>query len=289
VESRVDVLATSGAKLGKPLRCYNLVLGYTVVYNVCMTADLYATLGVSRNADDAALSRAYRQAAKRTHPDAGGTAAAFQAVQEAYACLSDPFRRQLYDRDTAEAARPARQTASTAYPWNASSTREAAATSGSFFYEDTRSEATSSPGEYIRKLGQRYLPGLGRRSILLVSAASIALAAVWTVLDGALIEKMERSAFGSAGQLVVKTPVFSMPLFILFALVAVGLGLRWYSKAQVRPSRYVFLVLAAAVIPWATPIWSFVLFGVVALWILVRWTRTSEDAGRYDTEYVGYT
>ena len=60
--------------------------------------NFYATLGVARNADDKTIKKAYRQACLITHPDKGGTDAEFQAVNEAWGTLSDPAKRQQYDR-----------------------------------------------------------------------------------------------------------------------------------------------------------------------------------------------
>ena len=70
-------------------------------------ADPYAVLGVARDADQATVHTAYRDAVRRTHPDAGGSAAAFEAVQEAYDLLRDPARRRTWD---AERLRPAQPT-----------------------------------------------------------------------------------------------------------------------------------------------------------------------------------
>lgn len=63
--------------------------------------DFYATLGVPRNADGAAIKKAYRKLARELHPDhnPGDTAAEsrFKEVGEAYAVLSDPEQRKQYD------------------------------------------------------------------------------------------------------------------------------------------------------------------------------------------------
>jgi hypothetical protein len=62
-------------------------------------AKFYEVLGVEKTSSDDAIRRAYRQLALRYHPDKAGPAGAekFKEVQEAYATLSDPHKRQLYD------------------------------------------------------------------------------------------------------------------------------------------------------------------------------------------------
>lgn len=60
--------------------------------------DPYAALGVSRDAAQSRIHAAYREAVRRTHPDAGGSSAAFEDVQEAYEVLRDPARRAAWDR-----------------------------------------------------------------------------------------------------------------------------------------------------------------------------------------------
>jgi curved DNA-binding protein CbpA len=69
-------------------------------------ADPYAVLGVARGADEAQIHAAYRDAVRRTHPDAGGSAAAFEAVQEAYEALRDPARRRAWDATADPPPRP---------------------------------------------------------------------------------------------------------------------------------------------------------------------------------------
>jgi curved DNA-binding protein CbpA len=62
--------------------------------------DPYVVLGVARQASGEEIARAYRRAARASHPDGGGAGSAerFQAVSDAYEVLSDPRRRALYDR-----------------------------------------------------------------------------------------------------------------------------------------------------------------------------------------------
>ena len=64
--------------------------------------DYYEILGVSRDADDATLKKAYRALAKKYHPDMNpGDAEAekkFKEASEAYAVLSDADKRRQYDQ-----------------------------------------------------------------------------------------------------------------------------------------------------------------------------------------------
>ncbi|MBR3042032.1 MAG: molecular chaperone DnaJ [Eubacterium sp.] len=64
--------------------------------------DLYEVLGVSKNATDNELKKAYRVLAKKYHPDANPgdkeAEAKFKEASEAYAILSDPENRRKYDQ-----------------------------------------------------------------------------------------------------------------------------------------------------------------------------------------------
>lgn len=66
------------------------------------TDDHYATLRVAPDADGGVIRSAYRALMRRYHPDVNGSDSAVaraKAINEAYACLRDPERRALYDRD----------------------------------------------------------------------------------------------------------------------------------------------------------------------------------------------
>lgn len=67
-----------------------------------MAEDFYETLGVSRQATQDEIRTAYRQMARKHHPDLnpGDTKAKekFQRVQEAFDVLNDTQKRELYDR-----------------------------------------------------------------------------------------------------------------------------------------------------------------------------------------------
>ena len=63
-------------------------------------ADYYATLGLTPTASPAEIRRAYRERARRLHPDvnhAPDAAARFAMLTEAYETLADPARRRAYD------------------------------------------------------------------------------------------------------------------------------------------------------------------------------------------------
>ena len=60
--------------------------------------DYYAMLGVSPMFTHAALRKRFRKASLLLHPDRGGSPAAFAAMVEANAVLSDPSKRDEYDR-----------------------------------------------------------------------------------------------------------------------------------------------------------------------------------------------
>ena len=64
--------------------------------------DYYEVLGVSRDADDAAIKKAYRKLAKKYHPDINPgdkeAEAKFKEASEAYAVLSDAQKRKQYDQ-----------------------------------------------------------------------------------------------------------------------------------------------------------------------------------------------
>lgn len=64
--------------------------------------DYYEVLGVPKDADEAAIKKAYRQLAKKYHPDINPgdkeAEAKFKEASEAYAVLSDADKRRQYDQ-----------------------------------------------------------------------------------------------------------------------------------------------------------------------------------------------
>eukprot|EP00741_Cyanophora_paradoxa_P002088 tig00000551_g2024.t1 len=63
--------------------------------------DYYATLGVSRGASSKEIKSAFRELARKCHPDIDrtpGAEAKFKEINEAYEVLSDPEKRKRYDQ-----------------------------------------------------------------------------------------------------------------------------------------------------------------------------------------------
>ena len=64
--------------------------------------EYYEILGLDQTADEAAIKKAYRRLAKKFHPDMNGedpgAEQRFKEITEAYAVLSDPKKKKLYDQ-----------------------------------------------------------------------------------------------------------------------------------------------------------------------------------------------
>lgn len=59
--------------------------------------DLYAILGVAKNATQEEIEKAYKKLARAKHPDKGGSNSEFVDIQKAYSTLKDPKSRKMYD------------------------------------------------------------------------------------------------------------------------------------------------------------------------------------------------
>lgn len=60
--------------------------------------DYYKLLNLDRTASEKDIKKSFRKQAMRFHPDKGGDAEDFKALNEAYEVLSDPQKRSSYDR-----------------------------------------------------------------------------------------------------------------------------------------------------------------------------------------------
>lgn len=72
-----------------------------------MKETLYETLGVSKNATSEEIKKVYREKAKKSHPDKkGGDKDKFSEVNKAHMALSDPLKREKYDKTGATEETP---------------------------------------------------------------------------------------------------------------------------------------------------------------------------------------
>jgi DnaJ-class molecular chaperone len=95
-------LTLAGQSAIQKLRVQASFVSFTSLFDL-MGRDFYAILGVPRNADAAALKKAYRKLAMKWHPDknpnnVAEAQAKFQDISEAYDVLNDPKKRQLFDQ-----------------------------------------------------------------------------------------------------------------------------------------------------------------------------------------------
>ena len=60
--------------------------------------EYYKILGVEKDATPAQIKKAYRKKAIKNHPDKGGDAELFKQISVAYDTLSDPEKKELYDK-----------------------------------------------------------------------------------------------------------------------------------------------------------------------------------------------
>ena len=81
--------------------------------------DYYDVLGVSPDAGAEEIKRAYRQLARRYHPDISGDdrGAAFKELARAYDVLRDPSRRRHYDAQLSQPAAPRRRDRGSPTKW----------------------------------------------------------------------------------------------------------------------------------------------------------------------------
>ena len=82
-----------------------------------MAKNYYLILGIASDATQDQIKSAYREKAKRWHPDRSGEGSEpFLAIREAYEVLCDPAQRQAYDEETARRQTRRQATAPETWP-----------------------------------------------------------------------------------------------------------------------------------------------------------------------------
>ncbi|KAG6884252.1 hypothetical protein C0993_012784 [Termitomyces sp. T159_Od127] len=108
-EEAVQVLAKAFEKSGQSNRDIHARLQRAQkLLKQSKQKDYYKVLGVSRDADDRTIKKAFRTAAKKAHPDKGGSEAKMAAVNEAYEVLINPGKQpRLLSKQSAHPCSPA--------------------------------------------------------------------------------------------------------------------------------------------------------------------------------------
>lgn len=126
---------------------------------------LYEVLGVSVTASPVELKQAYRRKQRSAHPDTGGTAERFHALQSAWEVLGEPARRADYDRSQQTKLRAAASRRSSPFadqgPRSSSSNKRSANSS------DRGPTRTTGPSPKIDRADSHGHPGGSARLIYL--------------------------------------------------------------------------------------------------------------------------
>lgn len=143
-----------------------------------MAEDYYATLGVARSASADDIRKAYRQLARKFHPDLNPddpkAKEKFQQVQTAFDVLNDPKKREMYDRYGAAFEQAGR--GGGPRPWPGGSAGHAGGESYEVNFEDLFGGGGGGGGGFadlFKHFGQRGRSSGGRRAAAATRGADL--------------------------------------------------------------------------------------------------------------------
>jgi len=208
--------------------------------------DYYKVLDISPSATAAEIKSAYHRAAKRAHPDAGGSAEAMQLVNEAYAVLSDAVDRRDYD--TLRARPPASP------PHRPATTRQPTATPGR---PAPRPQPQPHPSDALPRL-TAWARGSAWRTIGYSFVATVLLAPLTSFMFQLTSSTSSRILIA----LLAFVPVYTMACGLIFLFrPRLRIALARLTAAHIPPQRDLagLAVLALAALPLAA-IWIIAYF-----------------------------
>ena len=124
----------------------------------------YEVLGVPPTADEDALRRAYRRAARESHPDLGGDARRFRQVQIAWERIGTPAARRAYDAGSRTTSPSGGSGAAGSSGWGSATGRDAFAPPTARRDSKPRARSHGHPGGRSREVflqAEREWVGLG--------------------------------------------------------------------------------------------------------------------------------
>ncbi|MCT9622795.1 J domain-containing protein [Curtobacterium sp. C2H10] len=124
----------------------------------------YEVLGVRATADDDELRRAYRRAARESHPDLGGDARRFRQVQIAWERIGTPAARRAYDAGSQRGSQQSASGPSGSSTWRSDTGRDAYAPPAARRDARPRARSHGHPGGRSREVflqAEREWVGLG--------------------------------------------------------------------------------------------------------------------------------
>lgn len=101
------VLSSRGKDIGAKVMIGRIIIAHSFalesLLQLLTTKLTHTSQNVDKQASQEEIRKAYRKLAREHHPDKGGDEKLFKEIQEAYDCLSDADKKELYDQGGKEA------------------------------------------------------------------------------------------------------------------------------------------------------------------------------------------